>query len=161
MANKEYVIGTDGACKNNQAAGGQKGTWAFSVLRVSDNTLVGSKGGADSSTTNNRMEMTAVLEALRWLNKHNKSAVIVMDSSLVFKGLTEWLSGWRKRGWKKSDGSPVANADLWKEICLELDKKPNIELAWCRGHQINDSIHTRVNNAADQFCNELYLKHFI
>lgn len=157
-----YLIATDGLCKNNQAAGGQKGTWAFVVYRTDSDTILGGKQGSDASTTNNRMEMLAMLEALKWVAKtKNASAQILSDSQLVVKGINEWMNGWAARGWTRHNGQ-LENADLWKEIYTAYTAvKGRVEIVKVKGHGSGLTIESRLNNAADAACNEEYINKFI
>lgn len=159
-----YVIATDGLCKNNQAAGGQKGTWAFVVYRTDTAKILGGKQGHDASTTNNRMEMLAMLEALKWFAKvnSNASAQIISDSSLVVQGINSWMEGWKKKGWKKSDGNPVENKDLWVELYTAYQAvKSRVEIVKVKGHGDGQTLHSRLNNAADSACNDEYINKFL
>jgi ribonuclease HI len=118
-------IFTDGACSGNPGAGG----WG-ALLRFKDIEKELSGGAQD--TTNNRMEMTAVLEALKALKK--KCAVtIYTDSKYVKDGLEEWLPSWKARGWKTSDKKPVKNMDLWQELDSVMSKH-DVTLIWVKGH---------------------------
>ena len=118
-------IFTDGACKGNPGVGG----WG-AILRFggSEKELF---GGA-ANTTNNRMEMTAVIEALRALSR-SCDAVVFTDSSYVQKGISEWIHGWKRNGWKTADKKPVKNADLWQALD-ELAAGHKIEWRWVKGH---------------------------
>ena len=118
-------IYTDGACKGNPGVGG----WG-AILRFggTEKELFG--GVAD--TTNNRMEMTAVIEALRALSR-SCDAVVFTDSSYVQKGISEWIHGWKRNGWKTADKKPVKNADLWQTLD-QLAKEHKIEWRWVKGH---------------------------
>jgi ribonuclease HI len=158
-----YLIATDGLCKNNQAAGGQKGTWAFVVYRTNANQIIGAKQGSDPETTNNRMEMVAVLEALLWLGRTtNSSAQILSDSALLVQGINEWMDGWSKRGWLKSGGEPVKNSDLWKKIqAAYVAVRGRVEVVKVKGHGSGSTLESRLNNAADSACNEEYLNTFM
>jgi len=133
-------IFTDGACKGNPGPGG----WG-ALLRV------GAKEkelfGGEPLTTNNRMELTAVIRALEALNRRCKVRLHT-DSQYVQKGISEWITGWKKRGWKTADKKPVKNVDLW----LELDKlaaQHDIEWLWVRGHTGHEG-----NERADQLANQ-------
>lgn len=118
-------IYADGACKGNPGRGG----WGV-LLRHGDTekTLY---GGA-AQTTNNRMELTAVIEALRALKRPCRVSLHT-DSQYVQKGITEWLPAWKRRGWKTSGGAPVKNQDLWQELD-SLAARHRIEWHWVRGH---------------------------
>lgn len=119
---------TDGACSGNPGPGG----WGF-VLRdpVSGKEKEGS--GGDPQTTNNRMELLSVIEGLRSLKSPSRVR-LVSDSQYVVKGLQEWIAGWKARGWKKADKSPVLNRELWEELD-RLRSEHRIEPEWIRGHQ--------------------------
>ena len=118
-------IYTDGACKGNPGVGG----WG-AILRFggTERELF----GGVANTTNNRMEMTAVIEALRVLSR-SCDAIVFTDSSYVQKGISEWIHGWKRNGWKTADRKPVKNADLWQTLD-ELAAGHKIEWRWVRGH---------------------------
>ncbi len=126
MGNKNTVdIYTDGACSGNPGPGGYG-----SVLKYGDITKEIS--GCAPDTTNNRMEMTAVIEALRQLKRPCRVRLFT-DSEYIMKGMTQWLPGWLKRNWMTSQKKPVLNRDLWEEM-LQLDRKHHIEWKWVKGH---------------------------
>ena len=133
------VIYTDGACKGNPGPGG----WG-AVLRSGSHEKH-LHGGA-KLTTNNRMEISAVIHALRAL-KQASSVELWTDSQYVQKGVTEWLEGWKKRGWKTASKEPVKNADLWQELDKLLPKH-TIYWHWVRGHNGDPG-----NELADQLAN--------
>ena len=118
-------IYTDGACKGNPGPGG----WG-ALLRsgAHERELY----GGDPATTNNRMELTAVIRALEALKRPSKVEVYT-DSEYVMKGITEWLAAWKRRGWKTADRKPVKNADLWREL-EALAHKHEVRWHWVRGH---------------------------
>ena len=127
--NKENIltIYTDGACSGNPGPGG----WGV-LLQYGDKekTL---KGG-DPSTTNNRMEMTAAIKAIEAINETYTGEIILWtDSTYVMKGITEWIHGWKKKNWIKSDKKPVINSDLWK-VLDNLNSQKNIQWNWVKGH---------------------------
>jgi ribonuclease HI len=122
---KIVEIFTDGACSGNPGPGGYG-----SILRCGGKTKEIS--GYDLHTTNNRMEMMGVIEALRLLKKPCIIR-IVTDSNYVVKGMTQWLPGWIKRNWVNKRKRPVLNRDLW-EMLLNLSKPHEIEWVWVRGH---------------------------
>ena len=118
-------IYTDGACKGNPGPGG----WG-ALLRYQGHER--ELFGGEPSTTNNRMELTAVIRALEALRR--ESLVIVhTDSQYVQKGISEWMRSWKARGWMTSDRKPVRNVDLWKELD-GLAGRHQIEWRWVRGH---------------------------
>jgi ribonuclease HI len=118
-------IYTDGACSGNPGPGG----WG-ALLRLGDKEK--ELSGYVPATTNNRMEMMAVIEALRSL-KRPVTARVHTDSQYVQKGISEWIHGWKRRGWKTADRQPVKNADLW-QVLDALAAGHTIEWLWVRGH---------------------------
>ena len=120
-------IYTDGACKGNPGPGG----WG-ALLKSADSQK--ELFGGELGTTNNRMEMLAVIEALAAL-KRPCQVTLHVDSQYVLKGMTEWLSGWKARGWKTAAKQPVKNVDLWQRLD-ELVSKSGHQIAWrwVRGH---------------------------
>ena len=121
----QVTIYTDGACKGNPGPGGW-GAWLSSGGH--DKELF----GGEASTTNNRMELTAPIEALASL-KRSCDVVVYLDSEYVRKGITEWITNWQRRGWKTADGKPVKNADLWMRLDA-LRKLHSVEWRWVKGH---------------------------
>jgi len=118
-------IFTDGACSGNPGPGG----WG-ALLRYGG--VEKEMSGSENPTTNNRMEMMAVIMALEALKKPSR-VKLTTDSQYVKNGMTEWLPQWQARGWKTADKKPVKNADLWKR--LEEAMKPHeVEFFWVRGH---------------------------
>lgn len=137
---KLVEIFTDGACKGNPGPGG----WG-ALLRYGEN--VKELFGGEENTTNNRMELMAAIVALETLNRPCE-IVVTTDSQYVRQGITEWLEGWKKRGWKNSAKKPVKNADLWQR--LDAATQPHkIEWKWVKGH----SGHPE-NEKADQLANK-------
>ena len=121
----QVTIYTDGACKGNPGPGGW-GAWLSSGGH--DKELF----GGERETTNNRMELTAPIEALASL-KRSCDVVIYLDSEYVRKGITEWIINWQRRGWKTADGKPVKNAELWQRLDA-LRKLHHVEWRWVKGH---------------------------
>ncbi|GFO69157.1 ribonuclease H [Geomonas limicola] len=115
----------DGACSGNPGVGGYG-----SILRCGDK--VKEISGADGATTNNRMEMSAAIAGLEALNRPCE-VVVTTDSQYLVKGMTEWLSGWQKRGWVNSKKEPVVNRDLWERL-VALTKVHKVRWVWVRGH---------------------------
>jgi ribonuclease HI len=115
----------DGACSGNPGPGGYG-----AILRYGGNEKEIS--GAAPDTTNNRMEMTAVIEALKQLTRPCR-ITITTDSQYVVKGMTEWIGGWQRKGWRNSKKEPVLNRDLW-EMLLEHSQQHMVTWNWVRGH---------------------------
>ncbi len=116
---------TDGACLGNPGPGG----WA-ALLRY--NGTEKEITGGESETTNNRMEMVAVIEGLKSL-KHPCRVTVTTDSQYVQKGITEWIHNWKARGWRTASKKPVKNADLWQALD-EIQARHDITWKWVRGH---------------------------
>jgi ribonuclease HI len=124
----KIVIYTDGACKGNPGPGG----WG-ALLRAADGAEKELFGG-ESETTNNRMEMMAVIEALSAL-KRPCHVILFVDSQYVLKGMTEWLHGWKAKGWRTAAKQPVKNVDLWQRLdALVHQSEHRIEWQWVKGH---------------------------
>ncbi|HKQ24142.1 MAG TPA: ribonuclease HI [Burkholderiales bacterium] len=132
-------IYTDGACKGNPGPGGW-GVW----LKWGDHEK--ELFGGEPETTNNRMELTAVIEALASLKRRCK-ARLHTDSQYVQIGISNWIHDWKKRGWRTADKKPVKNLDLWQKLD-ELVGKHDIEWIWVRGHDGNPG-----NERADELAN--------
>jgi ribonuclease HI len=116
---------TDGACSGNPGPGG----WG-ALLIFGDHRRELSGGARD--TTNNRMELQAVIEGIRALNRR-VPVTIYTDSTYVMKGMTEWISGWKAKGWKTAAKKPVKNEDLWRELDAALHGH-EVEWRWVKGH---------------------------
>ena len=133
------TIYTDGACKGNPGPGG----WG-AVLMLGD--VEKEMFGGESPTTNNRMELTAVIKALGAL-KRACSVDLYTDSQYVRQGITAWIHNWKKNGWKTSDRKPVKNADLWQELEAAAAKH-KVAWHWVKGHADNPG-----NQRADELAN--------
>ena len=118
-------IYTDGACRGNPGPGG----WAAVLMSGGCEREI---SGAEAATTNNRMELLAVINALRAL-KRRVSARVYTDSQYVRLGITEWIAGWKARGWRTADRKPVRNQDLWLQL-EEVAGRHNLEWHWVKGH---------------------------
>nr|WP_211891810.1 ribonuclease HI [Pseudoclavibacter sp. Marseille-Q4354] len=137
---------TDGACKGNPGPGGW-GVW----LKSGDHER--ELFGGELNTTNNRMELKAVIEGLSALKKPCNVA-LYLDSQYVRKGITEWIKGWKAKGWKTASKQPVKNAELWKELdSLVEDSGHTIEWRWVKGHSGdvgNERADMLANKGVDQ-----------
>ncbi|MBB4155021.1 ribonuclease HI [Sphingomonas jinjuensis] len=118
-------IATDGACKGNPGPGG----WG-ALIRYGEHEK--ELAGGEPVTTNNRMELTAAIEALKVLTRPC-TIKLSTDSKYVMDGLTRWIHGWRKNGWRTADKKPVKNAELWQELFV-LSQRHQIEWIWVKGH---------------------------
>jgi ribonuclease HI len=127
---------TDGACLGNPGPGG----WAC-ILRYKD--LKREIYGCSPRTTNNRMELTAAIEGFKAL-KEPCEVEVITDSEYVKKGITEWIDGWKRRNWIKSDKQPVLNSDLWRELDEQVQRHRTRWL-WTKGHASHED-----NNRADE-----------
>ena len=136
---KTVVIHTDGACKGNPGPGG------WGALLEYDGRRKEIFGG-EPQTTNNRMELVAVIRALEALTRA-ADVEIYTDSQYVKNGIETWIHGWKRNGWKTSDRKDVKNADLWRELDL-LAARHNIRWHWVRGHNDNPG-----NERADELAN--------
>ena len=122
---KTVEIFTDGACKGNPGPGG----WG-ALLRVGRHEK--ELSGGEPSTTNNRMELTAAIRALEALIEPCE-VVLHSDSKYVLDGITKWVHGWQRNGWKNASKQPVRNADLWHEL-IAAAKQHKVEWVWVKGH---------------------------
>ena len=118
-------IATDGACKGNPGPGG----WGALIRSGAHEKEL---SGGETPSTNNRMELMAAIRALEALNKPCR-VTLSTDSKYVMDGLTKWIKGWLKNGWKTADRKPVKNADLWQEL-LTAAEPHRIEWKWVKGH---------------------------
>ena len=134
---KTVTLYTDGACSGNPGPGG----WG-AILEYQGHEM--ELSGGEDNTTNNRMELTAVIQGLRAL-KESCIVELYSDSKYVIDGLSKgWAASWRKNGWKKADKKPALNPDLW-EILLNLTEKHNLHYHWVKGHAENPK-----NNRCDE-----------
>lgn len=137
---KKVTLYTDGACSGNPGPGG----WGAVLIYGGHEKDL---SGAETNTTNNRMEMMAVIEGLRAL-RDSCQVAIYTDSTYVMKGITEWLQGWKAKGWKTAAKKPVKNKDLWLELEEEVNRH-QIEWNWVKGHAGDE-----YNERADQLAYE-------
>jgi ribonuclease HI len=136
----QVEIFTDGACRGNPGPGG----WG-ALLRYNSNEK--ELYGAEAHTTNNRMELLAAIKALEELKRPCK-VTITTDSNYVKKGITEWLQGWKQRGWRTAGKEPVQNVELWQRLEEAVNRHERVDWKWVRGH----SGHVE-NERADQLAN--------
>lgn len=122
---KHVEIFTDGACKGNPGPGG----WG-AILRMGEHEK--EMQGSERETTNNRMEMTAAIRALQALNQPCR-VTLHTDSRYVLDGITKWVFGWQKNGWRTADKKPVKNGDLWQEL-VEAVRPHKVDWVWVKGH---------------------------
>ena len=142
MINSDKIVNifTDGACRGNPGPGG----WG-AILKYGNN--VKELNGFNLDTTNNIMELTAVIQALKYLTR-SCEIIITTDSNYVKDGITEWIHQWKKRNWKTANKKPVKNKELWQKLELETQRH-QITWKWVKGH----SGHVE-NERADELANE-------
>ena len=128
-------IYTDGACSGNPGRGG----WAAIII---DDEKIEKISGGSENTTNNRMELIAVISALKYVKEQNIE--LFTDSKYTKDGIEKWILNWKKNGWKTANKQIVKNIDLWKSLD-ELNQKKNIQWNWVKGHADNE-----YNNMADE-----------
>ena len=137
---KKVVIYTDGACRGNPGPGG----WGVFLSVQREQKIL---KGYEPDTTNNRMELVAVIEALRAL-KRPCHIELNTDSKYVLQGLNEWMPNWKRNGWKTAARKPVKNVDLWKKLDEEAQRH-QVDWRWVKGHSGVEG-----NERADQLANE-------
>lgn len=140
-------IYTDGSCRSNTGKGG----WAAIILK--EGTIIQSISGSQERTTNNRMELLAAIEALKWIHAQsiNEEITFFTDSTYLSRGMTEWTRGWKKRQWKMVNGQAMKNADLWQSLdALAITLK--IKWKWVKAHSGN-----KYNEMADGLAQEASL----
>ena len=136
----KVVIYTDGACRGNPGPGG------WGAILIAANGTEKQLCGGERATTNNRMELMAAIQALEALNKPCK-VELHTDSQYVMKGITEWVRGWKARGWKTAAREPVKNEDLWRRLD-EARARHDVDWRWVKGHAGHE-----LNERADELAN--------
>jgi len=139
MSDDKVIIYTDGGCRGNPGPGG----WG-AVLRFGNHEK--EIYGYEEETTNNRMELMAAIRSLEILSR-DCSIILTTDSQYVRQGITEWMDGWKKRGWKTAAKKPVKNKDLWQRLD-EAVQRHNVEWQWVKGHSGHEG-----NERADDLAN--------
>jgi ribonuclease HI len=130
----ELKIYTDGGCSGNPGPGG----WAYVIISREEN-IIAKDMGSQKDTTNNRMELTAVIEALRALKKQEsppREIAVYTDSQYVQKGISEWIQNWKLNSWRTKDKKPVKNQELWSELD-SLASEFRVTWEWVKGHDGN------------------------
>jgi ribonuclease HI len=140
-AAKKVVVHTDGACSGNPGPGG----WG-AILEFDGH--VRELSGGEPATTNNRMELTGAIEALRALKSAAHPVELHTDSEYLKKGITQWIHGWKRNGWRTSARAPVKNADLWRALD-ELASRHDVEWRWVKGHA-GHNLNERADELARQ-----------
>jgi ribonuclease HI len=146
MSVHPIIVFTDGAAKGNPGPGG------WGVVIVSPAGYVVELGGGAGLTTNNKMELTGAIEALQRLEGTAGAVAIYTDSTYVIQGISKWIWGWRRRGWKTADGGDVQNRELWERLARAVDARGANTIAWhyVRGHSGIPG-NERVDEIADAF----------
>ncbi|MBR4624663.1 MAG: ribonuclease HI [Alphaproteobacteria bacterium] len=138
-------IWTDGSCLGNPGPGG----WGFVATNGKD---IAERCGGEKNTTNNKMELTAVIKALTAARKHSE-VEIHTDSQYVKNGMQSWIKNWKKNNWKTADKKPVKNQELWQQLD-ELASVIKIHWVWVKGHageEFNERVDTLARNAAESY----------
>jgi len=141
-ADHDVIAYTDGGCRGNPGPG----SWAFMLINATTHKVLERTGG-EPLTTNNRMEMLAAIEGLAALSRPGMRVLLHSDSQLMIKSVTEWIPGWKARGWRKKDGE-LKNVDLLKRLD-EANRQHQVTWQWVRGHSGN-----RGNERVDLLTNE-------
>jgi ribonuclease HI len=136
----KIIIYTDGACSGNPGVGG----WGAILMYNKHEKKI---SGGNKNTTNNQMEIRAVIEALKIIKKPSE-IIINTDSKYVMDGITKWIFGWKKNGWRTADRKAVKNSELWQELDIEVSKH-SIEWRWVKGHSGD-----KYNDIADELARD-------
>lgn len=135
------IVFTDGAAKGNPGPGG------WGAIVVTPDQHVTELGGGSPHTTNNKMELSGAIAALQHVANQPGPVAIYTDSTYVIQGITQWIWGWRKRGWKTADGSDVLNRELWEQLSSVVGARPSGDVNW---HWVRGHVGTPGNERADQ-----------
>ena len=149
MSEQPIVVFTDGAAKGNPGLGG------WGVIIATPNGHVTELGGGAAHTTNNQMELTAPIEALRRLQRTPGALAIYTDSTYVIKGMREWIWAWRKRGWKTAAGNDVLNRELWEALASRVGARGTDSIEW---HYVRGHAGIPGNERVDEIANAFALK---
>lgn len=141
MTDRPTIVFTDGAAKGNPGPGG------WGVVIVAPDDRVTELGGGSPHTTNNKMELGGAIAALRHLSDQRGRLAIYTDSTYVIQGITQWVWGWRKRGWKTASGADVLNRELWEELFALTGARARGDLEW---HWVRGHVGTPGNERADE-----------
>lgn len=153
-----FTVYTDGGCSGNKRDCGCYGAWAYIILDAGNN-IITKNNHIVCNTTNNRVEMMAVIQGLRALYTYSElcyggsrfnDCTVISDSKYVVNNFNEYVLEWQKNGWKKSGGDSVINIDLWKEICLLSPEFKSFQFKWVKGHSTN-----KFNQEADALVRDL------
>ena len=136
----EVLVWTDGACQRNPGPGG----WA--ALLCWEDGIVEERSGGLALTTNNVMEMTAALEGLRALPSGSRVCVVT-DSRYLHDGMTAWMAGWKRKGWKTAGGAPVKNKEIWVQLDAAASDHDQVRWHWVKGH-IGHELNERADGLA-------------
>jgi len=154
----EFTVYTDGGCSGNKRDAGCNGAWAYIALDPA-NTVLGRASGLEVNTTNNRMELTAVIKALTLLKAFGDNffggakihdCIVVSDSKYVINNFEEYVPEWKNNGWRKSGGGSVVNIDLWKQLCSLSPEFKSVKFKWVKGHSTS-----KFNQEADALVRKL------
>lgn len=143
--NKVIKLYTDGGCRGNQS---DNNIGAWGAYMVYGDVSKEIKGG-EINTTNNIMELKGCIEGLKAIKNKTLPVEVYLDSAYVLNGITSWIEGWKKKGWRTANKKPVLNKELWIELDSERNKFNNIEFIKVKGHAGNEG-----NEIADRLCNE-------
>jgi ribonuclease HI len=146
---RRYLAATDGASRDNPGPAG----WGAYLLSLDGDEIIRTRelNGAVPKATNNEMELLSAIKALRFLKDRTIPVTVVSDSQYLIKGMTEWMPGWMAKGWRKADGKPVLNLELWLTL-LELCEGRDVTWQWVKGHSghpENERADALANHAID------------